>query len=266
MAHVNGIDYLVKIGGTTIGGGTGATLTVADGLIDTTNKGDAGWHGNLSGVREWSLDFEGMYLDSSAEIGGDGATVTYGGATLAQVRTITVSGATDVIDATDQDSNEDRELLAGTRTVTVEVEGLYTQIPGTSLQAIIDQVVGDTANTGTLTIDYGTAEQITGTARVSDFSIGAPNNDVMPYSVSFTYTGAVTITDTNNDTGAASFITNWTSGSSVTALLTNATTSDIEYTGTAFPMTFSIEIPYDGAVTMSGTFEGSGALTDQLAS
>ena len=62
MAKIKGIDVLVKVGANAIGGQRGATLNRSGEAIDATTKDSAGWKENLAGLKEWSVDCDGLLV------------------------------------------------------------------------------------------------------------------------------------------------------------------------------------------------------------
>lgn len=69
MAKINGTTSTIVNGTDTLLYTTSSTLNVAQSLEDTTNKGSSGWAEHLNGVRNWSIDFDGM-----ADTSGTGLT------------------------------------------------------------------------------------------------------------------------------------------------------------------------------------------------
>ncbi len=62
----NGTNLLVYAAGTAIGYSTSCTLNANIAMIDVTTKGSGGDTDNIPGVRDWSVDVEGVVaLDNS---------------------------------------------------------------------------------------------------------------------------------------------------------------------------------------------------------
>lgn len=66
MAKIKGIDVLVKIGETALGGQRGATLSRSSEAIDATTKDSNGWKENEYGSKEWSIDCDGLLIVDDA--------------------------------------------------------------------------------------------------------------------------------------------------------------------------------------------------------
>ena len=64
--QINGTSLLVYAAGTAIAYSTSCTVNVNNAMIDVTSKDSEGWTDNLPGLRDWSIDVEGLVaLDSS---------------------------------------------------------------------------------------------------------------------------------------------------------------------------------------------------------
>lgn len=72
MAAVSGVDFLVKVNTgteaspvwTTVGGQRNATLNLESDAIDITSKDSNGWHEELVGINNWSIEFDGLILEN----------------------------------------------------------------------------------------------------------------------------------------------------------------------------------------------------------
>ena len=84
-----GLAYLLHSDGTAIGGGMDATLSQTQELIETTNKGSSDWKSSLNGMRSWSVNFDGAYMET-AELAGSTLDFTVGGTSVKGIKTITL--------------------------------------------------------------------------------------------------------------------------------------------------------------------------------
>lgn len=70
MTKVKGIDVLVGIKNATtydtLGGQRGATLNRSSETIEVTDKVSGGWKENYSGIKEWSVDCDGLFVVDDA--------------------------------------------------------------------------------------------------------------------------------------------------------------------------------------------------------
>jgi predicted secreted protein len=60
MAKFNATDLLVYVGAIPIAHSTSATITIDVDLPDATTKDSGGWADHIAGVRNWSIDFDGL--------------------------------------------------------------------------------------------------------------------------------------------------------------------------------------------------------------
>lgn len=63
----NGTSLLVYVDGTAVAHATSHTLNVSADMIDATTKSSAGWKDILPGLREWSIDAEGLVAWDATE-------------------------------------------------------------------------------------------------------------------------------------------------------------------------------------------------------
>lgn len=74
MPAVSGVDFIVKVNTgteaspvwTAVAGQRNATLNMGMEEIDITSKDSQGWHEGLPGVRNWSIDFDGLIIEDDA--------------------------------------------------------------------------------------------------------------------------------------------------------------------------------------------------------
>src|SRR5690554_1424988 len=92
---LNGNDFLLKAGGSTIGGGMDAELTIEQALEDVTNDTAPNWRKLLESTRQWALSFTSMYLEGSDEINGEDLEITVGGTALKGLTSATINISVD---------------------------------------------------------------------------------------------------------------------------------------------------------------------------
>ena len=68
MAKFNGTDLLVYVGATPIAHSTSATLNIEQDLPDATTKSSGGFADHINGLKNWSIDFDGL-VDYAASYG-----------------------------------------------------------------------------------------------------------------------------------------------------------------------------------------------------
>lgn len=270
-----GLNYLLKSDGTTIGGGTDATLRVAQNAIATTNKGSSQWKSSLNGVRTWEMSFEGMYAES-AELAGSTVDFTVGGVSVKGITNVTLDVNCELLPTVNSTTGLDRTLLPSTRTLTCTVSGHWYDFDldavdtggDEALENLVDHLMittgGSVSTAGeTCVLTFGGSQSYSFTGRPTTFELGTPFEGVIPYTVTVESTGSVSApTTTNADGGLAAYIADIfaATATSFTALLTTGTTDYTEFSGTAYPESLSISIDYEGPITVSGTLQGSGAI------
>lgn len=63
MPVVSGVDFTIGLGGQILGGQRTVSLSLGMDVIDTTSRDSAWWMEHLAGLRNWSIDFDGLYLE-----------------------------------------------------------------------------------------------------------------------------------------------------------------------------------------------------------
>lgn len=58
-----GIDFLIHIGEVALGGQRGCTLNRSSDTLDVTSKDSEGWQENLSGLKNWGVDTDGLIIE-----------------------------------------------------------------------------------------------------------------------------------------------------------------------------------------------------------
>jgi len=71
MGKINGTLYCSYSGSDKILHNTNTSLNLEQDLPDVTNKESAGWAEHINGLRNWSIDFDGLYDESGTGISGD---------------------------------------------------------------------------------------------------------------------------------------------------------------------------------------------------
>lgn len=65
---VSGINFTLSIGGQILGGQRNVTMNWSMETIDKTSRDSDNWYEYLPGLRGWTIDFDGLFLeDDSAE-------------------------------------------------------------------------------------------------------------------------------------------------------------------------------------------------------
>ena len=62
MSAIKGLDVLVKVGSTVVGGQRNASLEMSAETIDTTVKSTGGWASKIPGMKSWTSSCDGIYF------------------------------------------------------------------------------------------------------------------------------------------------------------------------------------------------------------
>ena len=268
---IPGIDFLIKAGGNQIGGGTNGTLTLNQETADATNKTDINWKTTLNSTRSWALDFESVYLESTSEVDGEDIAVTLGGDALKGVKTATLTLSTEFDEVVNSTVGLDTNIVPTKRTAVLDVDFDYYDPLGsgaTALSTAINEIQGSTTSAFTAQLTFSSAD-ISFQGRPTSVSFEVPQDGRTQGRISIESTGAFTDDSTGEDTAISAILDAWTGTTtcaSLTVLMATATTTNSEYTGTAYPTQLTMTVPIEGRVDFAGTFTGHGALTWQATS
>jgi TP901-1 family phage major tail protein len=61
--HKRGLDILLSIGTTAIGGQRNASIEMSAESIDVSTKTTGDWKAKMTGAKEWSCECDGLYVD-----------------------------------------------------------------------------------------------------------------------------------------------------------------------------------------------------------
>ncbi len=66
MATIKGLDVLIKVEDTVVGGQRNGTLEMSAETIDTTVKSSGGWTTKIPGIKSWTSSCDGVYFTDDA--------------------------------------------------------------------------------------------------------------------------------------------------------------------------------------------------------
>lgn len=271
-----GILYLIKSGGTTIGGGRDATLTQGQELIDVSNKDSSNWKEHIPGIRSWDVSFTNMYEEGAAEVKACDMSFTVGGTALKGVKSVEWSVSTNMLESISTTTSCAREIVPTVRTLTCTVTGEWYDYDLTTtgtagdeaLEDVADAIDGTSTSTLACVWNFGSSQSFPFTARPTSLEITAPIDEIMGYSVTFEATGAPGAqTTTGADAGFLLLLADILDATEVqpwTFLMTTGTAGATEWTGTAYPETLTISADVEGLVQITADCRGSGDLTKQV--
>ena len=277
-----GVDFLLLVAGIVLEGQQGGTLDRPTNLVDVTDKLSGRYQESVAGQREWSLSFDGNFVDSS------GTRQTGAGAKLEIATGTDVDGNTtyealsartslslglsmDVIDISSADSAPWRAIKPGTRSWTISVDAGYIDPAGSNgaaLKAFLDAKAAGEAADIRLTVPSGGT--FTGLALVENVPIEVPRDGKASTTLDLTGTGTLTNGLTAGRSGLDALLTAYFSdpAGTVQALMEvrdasdTAITGATKHSGTAYLTELSIDLPFDDRAALSGTLDGTGPLAD----
>ena len=62
MSAIKGLDVLIKVGSTVVGGQRNASLEMSAETIDSTVKSTGGWAAKIPGLKSWTSSCDGIYF------------------------------------------------------------------------------------------------------------------------------------------------------------------------------------------------------------
>ena len=62
MSAIKGLDVLVKVGSTVVGGQRNASLEMSAETVNTTVKSTGGWASKIPGMKSWTSSCDGIYF------------------------------------------------------------------------------------------------------------------------------------------------------------------------------------------------------------
>lgn len=263
-----GTYLLLKAGGTTVGGATTSTLKVSAEAIPVIHKGGGNWERTLAGVRDWSVDFDAIPLESGSEVSGRNLSVTVSTVALKGIESARIALTSDVAETANTTSGFVKDRIGTTRRAEITLSGAYYDPRGTGATALsttLGEIMGTTSAGLSVVVSFGTALSITGTYRPVGVDISTPVAEIIKSGITWRSTGAVTYTMTNLDAGVAGLLTAFITtarAAPITALLVSADSGATQWTGSTLPTALTFDVPYERAAGVSGTLVGVGALTE----
>lgn len=268
----NANNLLLKVGAATVGCETSSTLTVAREARGAAGKCSPQWIQTAAAATTWGIEFDSLYLQSSAVLDSDDLALSVGAVDLEGIRSATVEFRAEPFEQVDTTTGLTPLRGVDSRQVVITAELSYfdpESANGAALGTVLDEVLGTTTTAAglALVLDVGSF-QISGNFRPTQAPIASQKPGFAGVSVTFESTGAVAYTATNADSGVAALLSaafDAAGVQEVTALFTtNVSGAEVpettKWSGSAIPERLTVTIPYPGEVTVAGTLSGSGAL------
>jgi len=277
MAETVGVDFLLKADTNTVGGRDDATLTLereSSELAPTVATG-AKFARSLAGLKDWTIDYDALYLENSEAISGFSPTVTIDPsgtpATLDRISEVSLTIERDSIEFANTSHSQyvarRPSVIRMEAEITVDVDASTFYTSGNASRLLLDAWDSTSGREEIEIALPGGNTSFSADWIVSNIDVSAPTDDATEATFSLTSDGTITETiSANLGSGLDTIITNIfaSSPASLTALFTTDTTGNIEFTGPVFPNSTEITIPVEGAedgVTVSGTLSAADALT-----
>ena len=274
VTHVSGSDFLMKAGGTTIGGGPNGTQSINREEIVYSPPTPNYDKNSLPGVISSSGGGDFDYLKSSVGVKGCDMSISYDGDDILKLKTFTLQSAMSIKDRTSADDACIRDIGPGKRNATLSVVCDYTD-PAVAAAAAELQIYTDiqaaTPTAVTIIITFGAGQTITFTGLPLSWEMTNINDQRAETDVglnmSFTVIGAIVLSDTGLDAGLAAIVDAHFAGAAtastpVVILMSDGQAGHTEYTSTVYITQFTYTGDSSGLVTCSMQFEVDGAIAE----
>jgi len=280
MAETVGVDFLLKSDTNTIGGKEDATLNLERGSSELAPTQGTGTQfvRALTGLKDYTIDFDSLWLTGGSAIDGFEPVVTIDPTTttpptLDNISEVTITLNLNLIEFANTSNSEYISRGASTVRVTSEITtdvdagSFYTS--GNASRLLVDAWDSSAGKEDVEIALPGGDTKFDGTFVVPNVDFTTPAEDATEATFTLESDGTINRTaDTNLDSGLDTFISEIfaTDPSTLTALISTTNTGSIEFEGPVLPSEIEISIPVDGAeegVTVSGSLSAAGELTIQ---
>lgn len=278
MAESVGIDFLLKADTNTIGGRSGATLSLerdSSELAPTQTTG-ASFARSLTGLKDFNIDFDALWIKDGSALNGFAPEIVVDPSTtnppaLDFVSEVSLTIERDLVEFANANNSQyaarKPSVIRMSADITADVDASSVYSTGTASRLLID-AWDSTEGVEDLEIRLPNNDtSFNGTFTVPSLELDAPTDDAVTLSATLESDGQITETIyTGIGGGLNSLITNIFADSppALTALFTTETSGSVEFSGPVFPSSIDITIPVEGSedgVNTSGTLEAAGALT-----
>jgi predicted secreted protein len=280
MAETVGTDFLLKNATNTVGGKDGATLNLErdSAELAPTQTTGVNYARSLVGLKDWSIDYDALWIADSSALNGFAPTVTIdpGGTSpvdLKFISEVTITLERDLIEFANTANSEyisrQPSIVRASMEVTTDVEASSHY---TSSEASTQLIDAWDSTDGKLDVELQLPNNNTSfnaTWSVPSVEFDAPSADATETVYTLESSGTITETiNANLGSGLNEILTNIfaNSPSSFTSILTTANTGSVEFSGPVFPSEIEITIPVEGSedgINTSGSLMGAGAITIQ---
>lgn len=257
--------FLVRNGGTPIGGGYDATLTATRQSINVEDRSDF-WDAVRKGVLEWQLQHRGRLVEAGTRLTGEGLIVSAAlkGNALAQVEAVTRAQVS-ISNNFERTANTDIAAYARQIQVVSSTYGLTFDIDY-SKSAAQQQMLFDALLSGDEVdwqVEVGAGIAFSGTGFVQTMPLSTPNRSHATQSLTLTPNGPIGYAGADVEAGLAGVIAAMLADppTRLSADLQLDVTGPVTWGGFAYPTALNVNIPHEGAVDVDLTLSGDGTLT-----
>jgi predicted secreted protein len=280
MAETVGTDFLLKAASNTVGGKSGATLTLERDSAELAPTQTTGvqFARSLTGLKDWNIDFDALWIADSSALNGFAPTVVVNPSgtnppELSFIEEVTITLERDLVEFANTSNSEyisrQPSIVRASAEIVTDVEADTVYDTDTAEKALIDAW---DSTSGKLDVELQLPNNNTSfsaTWSVPSVEFDAPTEEATQITYSLESDGTITETlNANLGSGLNELLTNIfaSNPSSFTALLTTEASGDIEFSGPVFPNEVEITIPVEGSedgVNTSGSLQAAGALSIQ---
>jgi len=280
MSETVGIDFKLKGDTNLIGGKEDATLNLerATNELAPTQTTGANFARRLGGLKDWSIDYEALWIEDASALSGLSPTVTVNPSgtdppTLERISEVSITLEREAVEFANSSNSEyiarQPSIIRASAELTVDVDASSFYDSGSASRLLVD--AWDSTNGREdvkIALPAGNTD-FSATWIVSNIEFPTPTDDATEATFSLESDGDITETLSSNlGSGLDTLISQIfsTSPASITALLSTGTSGSIEFTGEAWLSETEITIPVESAedgVNTSGTLVAADALTIQ---
>lgn len=263
---LNSVEFLLKAAGNSVGGGTGGSLTINRTAEETTSDLSARVKTSIPGVTSWNLTFDTLHQIGGVHLNGKDVSVTVSGVALKGITEASLALACGVGEVVNSTTGLARTLDPQVRSGSLTVSADYYDPLGTGAAAfgtILDELLGVTSAGLAVVFSIG-GMSFAFTGRPTTTSVNKSLPDILKAGITFESTGPITPTMGTSNAGIAALYTALLAAPAstpVSVLAGTATVGSTEFSGSGYCTALTLTVPISSPVKVSGTIEGSGALT-----
>jgi predicted secreted protein len=268
------VEYAIYANGGSVGGGTGGTLTITQGLNEAFHDQSANWMQRTTGARSWSLSADALALNAGGAVQtGHTPTkvvsVTVGGTALKGLTSVTAALSLATDEAVNSTVGLDTARTPNARALQLTVASDYYDPAGvgaSGLDKVIDELLGVTS-AGLAVVFSVAGVTMTATMRPATTTLNKTINERLKDGITLMSDGPVVLATSGVDAGLEALLESFFADGGaepLTVLFGTTIPETTEFGGTAYATAITITAPFVGNVTVSATLDGTGPLTPAL--